>query len=68
MKNFYIDQYGNAAPKDAQYYDTFWKQFLKAENDTLYVFEYSRWSVSQHKNGVNMLNNEECVRLGGAEQ
>lgn len=68
MKDFYIDRYGNAAPKDAQYYDTFWQQFLKAEGDTLYVCEYGRWSVSQHKDGVNMLNNGECVRLGGAEQ
>ena len=63
MKDFYVDQYGNSAPKDAQYFDAFWKQFLKVKDNDLYVCEYGRWSISQHKDGVSMLNNGECISL-----
>lgn len=67
MKDFYVDMYGNAAPSGAQYFDTFWKQFLKVEDGALYVNERGHWSRSQHKDGVSMLDNGECVKLGEKE-
>ena len=56
-----IDVYGNGAPADAEHFDTFWKQFLKVKDGRLMVNERGRWSVSQHRDGVEMLNNGECV-------
>lgn len=63
MEKLHFDQYGNEAPSDAQYFDTFWKQFLKIEDDVLYVNEYGEWSRSQHKDGADMVNNGECVKV-----
>lgn len=57
------DQYGNLAPSDAQTYDTFWRQFLKAENGVLHVRERAVWSISQHKDGVAVLENDEQIKL-----
>ncbi len=58
-----LDRYGSAAPIDAQYFDTLWSQFLKAEGGALYVCEYGRWSPSRHEDGVEVLQSPEVVPL-----
>jgi len=58
-----LDTYGNKAPADATHFDTFWQQFLKVDGDVLYVRERGYWAVSQHKDGVAVVNNGECEVL-----
>lgn len=57
------DRYGNKADETAQYFDTFWKQFLKVIGGRLFVKEGNHWAQSQHKDGLEMLKNGECINL-----
>lgn len=51
------------APGGATHYDVFWCQFLKKSGEILRFFEDGMWKVSNHKDGVTMLNNGECLDL-----
>ena len=61
------DMYGNKADEAAQYFDTFWKQFLKVFQGELYVKEQNHWARSQHKGGISMIKNGECLCLKTGE-
>lgn len=50
-------------PRGATHYDIFWCQFLKKCGTILRFYEDECWKISHHKDGVNMLNNGECINL-----
>lgn len=53
----------NNPPTGATHYDMFWCQFLKKAGEVLKFYEDDMWKVSNHKDGVNMLSNGECISL-----
>jgi hypothetical protein len=50
-------------PRGATHYDMFWCQFLMVIGDTLRFREDDMWKLSNHKDGVGMINNGECINL-----
>ena len=51
------------APRGATHYDMFWCQFLRKCDTVLRFYEDSMWKISNHKDGISMLNNGECLNL-----
>lgn len=50
-------------PLGSTHYDMFWCQFLMEREGVLRFFEDGVWKISNHKDGVNMLTNGECLNL-----
>ena len=51
------------APRGATHYDMFWCQFLMVTGDVLRFREDDMWKRSNHKDGVEMIDNGECINL-----
>jgi len=63
IKNINASGVLNNPPRGATHYDMFWCQFLKKCDTVLRFYEDNMWKISKHKDGVNMLNNGECLNL-----
>ena len=63
IKNINASGVLNNPPRGATHYDMFWCQFLKKGNSVLRFYEDEMWKVSNHKDGIDMLNNGECINL-----
>jgi len=53
----------DSAPTGATHYDMFRCQFLMVSSENLRFREGNKWKVSNHKDGVDMINNGECINL-----
>jgi len=51
------------APSGATHYDVFLCQFLRVNGSSLKFREGEMWKVSNHKDGVDMITNGECIDL-----
>ena len=63
IKNIMQSGVLNTPPSGATHYDMFWCTFLKVSGDVLSHYEDCMWKVSNHKDGIEMVANGECVNL-----
>jgi len=63
IKNINASGVLDNAPIGATHYDMFWYQFLKVNDKILRFYEDKIWKISNHKDGVAMIGNGECINL-----
>lgn len=63
IKNIMSSGVLNNPPRGSTHYDMFWCQFLMVTGDILRFREDDMWKRSNHKDGVSMVDNRECINL-----
>ena len=63
IKNIMESGVLDSAPRGSTHYDMFWCQFLMVTGDILRFREDDVWKRSNHKDGIDMVDNGECINL-----